>query len=311
MESRIAELEDRLAALAVAAANVQRGQLVAVTSAIGKESLTRKIARAAYQRGARYVDVLYFDQWLKRERLMHAPEETLAYVPPWMRERLLHLSEERGARISLSGPQAPDALRDLDPTRAGRDRLPYLAETGEVVNARTTNWTVVPAPTAEWAEVVYPELDREQALARLWEDIAYVCRLDAHDPASAWDERTAELRAVADRISALDLEAIHLRGPGTDLTIGLLPSSRWQAGSDETVDGIRHQPNIPTEEVFTTPDPTRAEGYVTATRPLQLYGTLVRGLRVRFAEGRIVAIEADEGAAALRAAASVDEGASR
>lgn len=311
VESRIAELEDRLAELAVAAANVQPGQLVAVTSAIGKESLTRKIARAAYRRGARYVDVLYFDQWLKRERLAHAPEESLSYVPPWMGHRLLHLSEERGARISLSGPQAPDALRDLDPARAGLDRLPYLAETGQIVNARTTNWTVVPAPTAEWAEIVYPELDREEALARLWEDVAYVCRLDEHDPAAAWEERTGELRAIADRVSALRLDAIRLLGPGTDLTVGLLPSSRWQAGSDETVDGIRHQPNIPTEEIFTTPDPLRADGVVTATRPLQLYGTLVQGLRVRFAEGRVVEIDADEGAEALRAAAAADEGASR
>lgn len=311
VESRIAELEDRLAALAVAAANVQPGQLVAVTSAIGKESLTRKIARAAYRRGARYVDVLYFDQWLKRERLEHAPEESLSYVPPWMGHRLLHLSEERGARISLSGPQAPDALRDLDPARAGRDRLPYLAETSEVVNARTTNWTVVPAPTAEWAEIVYPELDREEALARLWEDVAYVCRLDEDDPAAAWEERTAELREIADRVSALSLDAVSLRGPGTELTVGLLGSSRWQAGSDETVDGIRHQPNIPTEEIFTTPDPLRADGYVTATRPLQLYGTLVSGLRLRFAGGRVVEIEADEGAEALRAAVSADDGAAR
>ncbi|GIU95462.1 MAG: aminopeptidase T [Gaiellaceae bacterium] len=310
-DDRIAELETRLAELAVAAVDVQVGQLVAVTSSIGKEPLTRKIARAAYERGAKYVDVFYFDQWLKRERIALADEETLDYVPPWLTQRLLHLSDERGARISLSGPQAPDALRDLDPARAGRDRLPYLAETGEVVNARTTSWTVVPGPTAEWAAVVYPELDRERALEALWEDIALVCRLDEDDPAAAWEERTAELEAIADRISERRFDAIRLRGPGTDLVVGLLPSSRWQAGSDVTVDGIRHQPNIPTEEIFTTPDPLRADGHVRATMPLQLFGTLVDGIRIEFEGGRAVAIEAAEGADALRAAASVDEGAAR
>ena len=310
-EKRIGVLEDELAELAVAAANVQHGQLVAVTSNIGKESLTRKIARASYERGAKFVDVLYFDQLLKRERIALADEDTLDYVPPWMSQRLLQLSEEQGARISLSGPQAPDALRGLDPARAGRDRLPYLPETSEIVNRRTTNWTIVPAPTPEWAEIVYPELGEQEAFEKLWDAVAHICRLDADDPAAAWDERTSELKAIADRVSARRFGAVRLRGPGTDLTIGLLPTSQWQAGSDETVGGIRHQANIPTEEIFTTPDPHRVDGHVTATLPLQLYGSLVTGIRVEFSAGKAVTIDADEGAGALRAAASVDEGASR
>ncbi len=122
--------EDKLADLAVFGANVQSGQLVSVTSYIGKEEVTRKIAREAYERGAKYVDVLYFDQWVKRERVALAAEDTLDYVPPWMRQRLLYLSDEHAARISLSGPHAPRALEGLDPARAGRDLLPYLPETG-------------------------------------------------------------------------------------------------------------------------------------------------------------------------------------
>ncbi len=125
---------DKLAELAVFGANVQPGQLVAVTSFIGKEYLARKIAGAAYRRGAKYVDVVTFDQWVKRERLLHAAEDTLSYIPPWMSQRLLYLSDEHAARISLSGPHAPSALEGVDPRRAGRDLLPYLPETGEVVN---------------------------------------------------------------------------------------------------------------------------------------------------------------------------------
>ena len=302
---------DKLAELAVFGANVQPGQLVAVTSFVGQEDIARRIARAAYRRGARYVDVVIFDQWVKRERIAHAAEETLDYAPPWMSQRLLHLSDEHAARITLSGPQAPRAMEGLDPSRAGRDLLPYLPETGAVVNRRTTNWTIVPVPTHDWAEVVYPELAHHEAYERLWEMVAHVCRLDTDDPEVAWTERVATLKASADRLTARRFDALRLHGPGTDLTIGLLPSSAWQAGDFVTVDGLHHLPNLPTEETFTTPNPERVDGYASATMPLELAGSVVSGIRVEFKDGRAVGIDADKGAEALRAAASSDDGASR
>ncbi len=302
---------DKLAELAVFGANVQPGQLVAVTSFIGKEYLARKIAGAAYRRGAKYVDVVTFDQWVKRERLLHAADETLSYIPPWMSQRLLYLSDEHAARISLSGPHAPSALEGVDPRRAGRDLLPYLPETGEVVNRMTTNWNIVPAPTPDWAETVFPDLEPEEAYERLWEQVAHICRLDADDPGAAWTSRIAELKANAGGLNDRGFDAIRLHGPGTDLTVGLLPSARWQAGDIETVDGLHHFPNIPTEETFTTPDPERVDGYVSATMPLELAGSVISGIRVEFSGGRAVAIDADRGADALRAAASSDAGAAR
>jgi aminopeptidase len=308
---RIEELRERLAELAVFGANVQPGQLVSVTSYVGKEELTRRIAALAYQRGARYVDVLFFDHWIKRARIEHAAEETLDYIPPWLSQRLLYLSDEHAARISLSGPQAPKALAGLDPARAGRDLLPRLPETGEVVNRMTTSWTIVPAPTPAWAEAVYPDLERDDAYERLWEAVAHMCRLDEPDPAQAWIDRAAELNANARRLTERGLDSLRLHGPGTDLTIGLLPSSRWTAGEFTTVDGYRHYPNLPTEEIYTTPDPERVDGYVTATKPLDLVGSIIEGIRVEFAEGRAVSIDADRGADALRAAVSSDEGARR
>jgi aminopeptidase len=309
--AQIDEWTDKLADLAVFGANVQPGQLVSVTSYIGKEALTRKVARAAYERGAKYVDVLYFDQWLKRERVAHAAEDTLEFVPPWMRERLLYLSDEHAARVTLSGPHAPRALEGLDPARAGRDMLPYLPETGEVVNRMTTSWCIVPAPTRSWAELVYPDLEREAAYEKLWEDIAHICRLDSDDPAEAWTERTSALKANARRLTEQGFDAIRLSGPGTDLTIGLLPSAHWAAGDLETVDGRRHSPNLPTEELFTTPDPERVDGHVAATMPLELSGSIITGIRVEFAGGRAAKIDADTGAEALRAVAARDDGASR
>ena len=305
------EWTERLAELAVFGANVQPGQLVAVTSYIGKEDLTRAVAREAYQHGAKYVDVLYFDQWLKRERIAHAAEETLDYVPPWLSERLMYLSDQHAARVTLSGPHAPGALVGLDPGRAGRDMLPYLPETGEVVNRRTTNWCIVPAPTRSWAEAVYPGLDGDEAYERLWEAVAHVCRLDADDARVAWTERIEVLKQNAGRLTERGFDALRLHGPGTDLTIGLLPSSTWHAGDFTTVDGVRHYPNIPTEETFTTPDPERVDGHVTATMPLELYGIVISGIRVEFSGGRAVKIDAEQGAEALRSAAAKDEGASR
>ncbi len=309
--SQIEEWTTKLAELAVFGANVQPGQLVAVTSFVGKEYVAREIARVAYKRGAKYVDVVTFDQWVKRERIAHAAEDTLGYSPPWMSQRLLHLSDEHAARITLSGPHAPTAMEGLDPARAGRDLLPYLPETGEVVNRRTTNWTIVPVPTRDWAEVVYPDLPRDDAYERLWEAVAHVCRLDTDDPEAAWTERATALKSSADRLTERRFDALRLHGPGTDLTIGLLPSSEWQAGDFVTVDGLHHLPNLPTEETFTTPDPERVDGYASATMPLELAGSVVSGIRVEFQGGRAVAIDADQGAEALRAAASSDEGASR
>jgi aminopeptidase len=309
--SQIETWTDKLAELAVFGANVQPGQLVSVTSYLGKEELTRRVTRAAYERGAKYVDVLYFDQWLKRERVALAAEETLDFVPPWMRQRLVYLSDEHAARVSLSGPHAPRALDGLDPARAGRDLLPYLPETGEIVNRMTTSWCIVPAPTRPWAELVYPDFDSEDAYEKLWEDVAHICRLDADDPAEAWSARSSELKVNAKRLTERRYDALRLHGPGTDVTIGLLPSAHWAAGDLETVDGRRHSPNLPTEELFTTPDPERVDGHVSATMPLELSGSIITGIRVEFEGGRAAKIDAETNADALRAVASRDEGASR
>ena len=307
-----ADTTRRLAELAVRfGANVRAGQIVGVTTYPGKEELTRAIARDAYAAGARWVDVVVFDDLVKRERLLHAAEDTLDFIPPWLGQRLRWLSEEHAARIGLSGPQAPGAFDDVDPARAGRDLLPWLPESSEVVNARTTNWAIVPAPTSEWAQLVYPGVEPGEALDRLWRAVEHMCRLDEPDPVAAWEQRVAEMTGAAQHLTGRRFDSIRLHGPGTDLTIGLLPSSTWGAATFETVDGLVHHPNLPTEEVFTTPDPRRADGVVTGTLPKELYGAVIDGIRLEFENGRAVRIDADKGVETLRAAAGKDEGASR
>jgi aminopeptidase len=306
------DLIRRLARLAVGfGANVQPGQVVAIGSEPGKEPLTRACAEAAYEAGAKFVDVAYFDLHVKRARLLHADADTLDYVPPWYGERVLALGEERAARIGLTGPVAPGLLDDLDPERVGRDQMPFLKEAAKVVNDRTTNWTAIPCPTAAWAQLVHPELDPAVALDRLWEQVAHICRLDEDDPIAAWRARMDTVTAAAERLTARRFDALHFSGPGTDLTVGLLPSSTWITARFETAGGIEHMPNIPSEETFTTPDPERVDGVVTSTKPLVLSGTIVEGLKVRFEGGRAVEITADAGGDTLRRTSERDEGAAR
>jgi aminopeptidase len=292
-------------------ANVQPGQIVALSSEPGKEPLTRAIAAAAYQAGAKFVDLSVFDIHIKHARVLYAAPDTLAFVPPWYGERIRALGEHRCAAIVLTGPVAPHIMDGIDPALLGRDLLPRVRESIEIVNQRTTNWTAAPCPTPSWAELVYPDLAPADALERLWREVAHICRVDEPDPVAAWEERMDALVGVAGKLDRLRLDALRFEGPGTDLTVGLIPSCRWHCARISTVDGVVHAPNLPTEEVFTTPDPERTDGWVRSTKPLFVSGAMVSGLRVRFERGRAVEIEAEQGAEALRALARRDDGSSR
>src|SRR6266511_3289580 len=258
-----------------------------------------------------FVAVNYYDPHVKRARVQHVAEESLDYIPPWFGERTLQLGEARAASISLSGPTAPHLFEDLDPTRLGRDIYPRVKEWMKVTNDRSVNWSIAPAPTREWAQLVHPDLEPAEALGRLWEAVVHVCRLDEADPAAAWRARTSVLSADADRLTERRFDAILLEGQGTHLNVGLLPTSRWIGGADTTAEGIEHMPNLPTEEVFTTPDPTRVDGVVRATMPLFTQGRVLEGIVVRFEGGRAVEIDADVGAEVLRTLTSRDEGGAR
>jgi aminopeptidase len=311
VSDRSAEIR-KLAELAVRfGANVQRGQIVAVGGELGQEPLVRAIARSAYEQGAKFVDVTYNDLYVKRERLLHADEDTLEYVPPWYGERVLALGEHHCARIGLSGMAQPHALDGVDPIRAGRDQLPFLPEAAQVVNQRTTNWCAIAGPSPGWAELVFADLDPAEAESRLWDQILHVLRLDEDDPVAAWQRRATTLIDVAQRLTEQRFDALHFEGPGTDLVVGLLPSSSWMAARFETVDGVVHMPNLPSEEVFTTPDPARVDGHVRSTKPRELNGTIIRGLRMRFEGGRAVEVDADENGDALARNVQRDAGACR
>jgi aminopeptidase len=294
-------------------ANVQAGQILDIGTGLGKEELTRALTASAYRRGAKFVDVYYWDPHLKRARVQYAAEEFLDFVPSWHGERTLQLGQEHGATISLSGPIEPHLFDDLDAERLGRDVFPRIKEWTTVINQRTVNWCVAPGPSTKWAQLVHPGLDVDAALEKLWQQVEHVCRLDEEDPEGAWQERSGVLKGVAKRLTKRGFDAIQFEGGGTDLTVGLLRTSRWIGGGDETINGVPHMANLPTEEVFTSPDPERVEGIVRATKPLYTQGRIIEGLTVRFEGGRAVQIEADTESSAeiMRTLVARDDGGAR
>jgi aminopeptidase len=302
---------DALATLAVrVSANVADGQTVIVRAHLADAQLVRAIVRAAYRRGAHQVEVHWNDPLVRKIRLEEASEAALGWVSPWVHELTTKLGQLRGSLITLAGDPAPGLYDDIDPGRLGRDTV-AVPEWGVVVAERTVNWAIVPSPTRGWAGLVYPDLDGDAALERLWSQIERVCRLDEPDPAATWRARAADLAGSAERLTRAQLDSLRFEGEGTDLHVGLLPGVRWLGGGLTTVWGREHVANIPTEEVFTSPDPERSEGVVRSTKPLLVNGRAVIGLRMRFERGRAVEIDADSGVELLRELSSRDDGAAR
>jgi aminopeptidase len=295
----------RYAELAVrVGANVQAGQDVVITCLVEHAEIARAIGREAYRAGARHVVPLYGDLHFRRAAIELGSEEELGWSPPYLLDWVRRWGDERPALIALTGNPDPDLLGELDPALVGRSETRELqAAYLEHVGARRFNWTIVSAPNEGWATQVFGEPDVE----RLWNAVATATRLDQPDPVEAWRAHGERLAARALGLTERGFDAIRFRGPGTDLTVGLIPNSCWLCATFETENGIEHIPNLPTEEVFTTPDWRRAEGTVRSTAPLVQAGTRISGLAVRFEEGRIVDVNATAGAEIIREQLTTDD----
>jgi aminopeptidase len=304
--------KDRLEAYAELAvrvgANVGEGQYVLVMGLVEHAPLIRAVTEAAYDAGAEFVDVWYQDQYARRAMIGKGPDSALEFTPNWVVQRLVELGERNGAMISITGDPEPELLGDLDQERLGKARQTRVMDAHlHNVMGRHVNWTIVSYPNEGWAQTIFGEPDVE----RLWDAVAMTVRLNEPDPVAAWNEHIDRLHARSQALDARGFDAIRFTGPGTDLTVGLNQTSRWLSASAETTFGRRHVPNIPTEEVFTTPDPTRTEGTVRSTMPLASPGTIIRDLEVRFEGGRIVDVKASAGEDYVRAQIATDEGAAR
>jgi aminopeptidase len=302
---------ERFAELAVqVGANVQQGQDVVLMYQVEHVAIARAVARAALKAGARRVLPMITDLHLRKAAIELGPQEELGRTPEHLLEWMRTWRDTRPAIIQLAGNPNPDVFAGLDAVLVAKAdandaRAIYLP----LVMERSLNWVIVPAPNPGWAEVVLGEPDVE----RLWEAVATAMRLDEVDPVAAWREHAATLRSRADGLNARGFDVVHFRGPGTDLTVGLLDGSRWLSATMTTQGGVTHLPNIPTEEVFTTPDWRRTKGVVRSTFPLVVpgIGARVEGLELGFEGGKIVDVKADrDGADVIRTQLEQDEQAS-
>jgi aminopeptidase len=286
--------------------NLQPGQTLGINALIEHAPLVRAIARESYAAGARYVDVLYSDQHVRRAHIEQASDDRLGFSPPWLVRRAKEMGEIGGALCAITGNPEPELFSDLDGERVGKARMRELAEASLELTDGLCNWTIVAFPNKGWATTIFGEPDVE----RLWDAVGQAVRLDQPDPVAAWREHLERLESRAEQLNERRFDHLRYRGPGTDLTIGLHQDSAWQAALDES-NGIKHVANMPTEEVFTTPDWRRTEGTVRSTLPLQIQGNIVRDLQVRFEAGRAIELTATSGEEVMRSHIAIDEGAAR
>jgi aminopeptidase len=288
-------------------ANVQSGQDVYVRAQVEHAAVAQAVAEQAYAVGARRVVVEYEDAHVRRSALRHAPIEALTSAPEWRFAQWDEMARTGAAQIALTGNPDPSLFDGIDPARIAATPRELQGRARDVMLSGAIQWTIVAAPNPGWAAQVFGEPDVD----RLWEAVAVAMRLDGPDPVAAWAAHRATLAARGSALEALDLDAVRYHGGGTDLTVGLIPGCLWTSGSLRSNSGLAYMPNIPTEEVFTSPDCRRADGAIALSRPLVLpgAGTLVEGLVARFEGGRIVDVSADRGADAVRAQLDTDEGA--
>lgn len=293
--------------------NLQEGQPLVLGGSVESLPLLRALARSAYRMGARAVQLDLHDPITGRIDVEKVREAYLDEVPDWFVQARIRAVEAGAAQLRLAD-QDPFLLRGVDPARLARRmqavarvRRPYL----ERVSAHQVNWLVIGSATPAWAEAVFPEIAPEQATERLWQAIFATVRLDRPDPEAAWQRHLERLQERAASLNRARFEALRFEGPGTELYVGLAPNHVWKSATAEAQNGVPFVPNLPTEEVFTAPDPERVEGVATSTRPLNIGGSLVEGLRVTFAKGRAQEVTAERGLEALEAVLETDAAARR
>jgi aminopeptidase len=305
---------DRLAEVAVRIGlGLAPGQELVLTATLDAVPLVRRITEQAYKAGASLVTTLLSDERSALLRFRYGSDASFDKAPSWLYEGMAAAFRSGAARMAIAGND-PSLLSKEDPEKVGRaNRATSKAYRPalELITRHEINWTIVPCATSAWAAAVFPDLPQDEALARLWKAIFAASRADQPDPVAAWKEHDASLHARADRLNQKRYSALHFRGPGTDLRVGLADGHLWLGGGTTAGNGRYCIPNIPTEEVFTTPHKDRVEGRVTSTKPLSYQGTMIEEISVQFRSGKIVEARAARGNEVLQKMIDTDEGARR
>jgi aminopeptidase len=309
-----AEKLDLLAAVAVnVGLGLKQGQELLMTAPLEALPLVRAITRHAYIAGAPLVTTLFSDEDATLLRFRHAPDAAFDKATGWLFDGMANAFRAGAARLAIVG-ENPALLSKEDPdkvARANRARSQAYMPALQLIAGFDINWTIASFATAAWAKAVFPGDPEEIAVARLWHAIFSASRIDTIDPVADWQAHNRDLHARADHLNGRSYNALHFRGPGTDLHVGLADDHYWAGGATTAKNGVVCNPNIPSEEVFTTPHRARVDGKVTSTKPLSYQGTMIEEIAVRFEGGRIVEASARTGAEVLRKVLDTDEGARR
>ncbi|MCT7665286.1 aminopeptidase [Shinella kummerowiae] len=305
---------DKLAEVAVRVGlQLQRGQDLVMTAPIAALPLVRLITKHAYMAGAGLVSTFYADEEATLARYRHAPDESFDRATDWLYEGMAKAYANGAARLAIAGDN-PMLLSAEDPAKVARankaNSTAYKPALEKIANF-DINWNIVSYPNPSWAKQVFPNDAEDVAVEKLANAIFAASRVDVADPVAAWAEHNAALARRSAWLNGERFAALHFKGPGTDLIVGLADGHEWHGGASTAKNGITCNPNIPTEEVFTTPHALRVEGHVSSTKPLSHQGTLIDDIQVRFEGGRIVEAKASKGEAVLNKVLDTDEGARR
>jgi aminopeptidase len=305
---------DRLAEVAIKVGlRLKPGQDVLVTAPQAALPLLRRVAEYAYKAGAGLVTPILSDEAVTLSRYRFAPEDSFDHAAGWLYDGIAKAFDANTARLAIVG-ENPMLLAGEDPAKVARaskaNSIAYQPALEKIANF-DINWNIIAYPSASWAKQVFPGDEEDVAVAKLADAIFAASRVDHDDPIAEWERHNAALRSRTEWLSGQRFHALHYSGPGTDLTVGLADGHEWVGGASTAKNGIICNPNIPTEEVFTTPHARRVSGHVVSTKPLSYQGSLIDGIAVRFEEGRIVEAKATRGEEILKKVLDSDEGARR
>jgi len=307
-------IQEKYAELALkTGVNLQKGQALMIRSTIESADFTRIVVRKAYELGAKDVHVNWSDDELTLLKYENAPDEVLANFPDWQVKLHEDFVKDGGAVLSILTPN-PDLLKDIDPSKiamankASAEKMTTFQE--YVMNDKVT-WSIISIPSGDWAQKVFPEQSRTEAIASLWDAIIKTVRIDQEDPIVAWDAHNETLRVAREVLNERNYKKLVFKAPGTNLEIGLPQGHIWHGGAAESEDGIIFNPNMPTEEVFCMPHKYEVEGTVSSTMPLNYGGSVIDDFSLTFKEGKVVDFKAEQGEEALKHLLDIDEGSRR
>lgn len=305
---------DRLAQVAIrVGVNLAPGQELVMTAPLDALPLARRVTEHAYKTGASLVTTLFTDEEAALMRFHYAPDESFDRAAEWLHEGVAAAYRSGAARLAITGGN-PALLAREDPGKVGRANRALSKATRpalDLITRHEINWSIIACATPAWARTVFPGVADDVAMERLWNAIFAASRIDTPDPVAAWRQHDARLSERARFLNAKRFSTLHFRAPGTDLRVGLADDHLWLGGGTTARNGILCIPNMPTEEVFTTPHKDRVEGTVASTKPLSYQGMLIENIRVRFEGGRIVDASSTQGEAILQSMIGTDDGARR